>query len=91
MRPVGIIFSKRTNIVRTAIARIPRPAIKRVVGGRLTDEASSIRIERKKIEVTLLEESCDQPDLAFDRVSAGLNQVLYIIYVLATMICGALL
>ena len=65
-----------------------RAALKHIVGGRLTDEASAIRTERKKTVVALLEESGDQPDLVFDRASVALNQVLIVICVLATMIGG---
>jgi hypothetical protein len=65
-----------------------RAALKRVVGGRLTEEATAIRAERKKTVVALLEESGDKPDLVFERSSVAANQLLIILCVLATMTGG---
>jgi hypothetical protein len=65
-----------------------RAALKRVVGGRLTPEATAIRAERKKTVVALLEESGDKPDLVFERPSVAANQVLIVLCVLATMTGG---
>jgi hypothetical protein len=67
-----------------------RAALKRVVGGRLTEEATAIRIEHKKTVVDLLEESGDKPDRVFERSSVAANQVLIILCVLGTMIGGGI-
>jgi hypothetical protein len=66
----------------------PKAARKRVVGGTLTDEAKTIRTQRKKTIVALLEESGDQPDLVFERSSVAFNQVLIVLCVLTTMTGG---
>jgi hypothetical protein len=66
----------------------PRAVTKRIVGGKLTDEATEIRARRKKTIVALLEESGDQPDLVFERSSVAANHLLIILCVLATMIGG---
>jgi hypothetical protein len=65
-----------------------RAALKRVVGGRLNEEAIAIKAERKKTVVALLEESGDKPDLVFERSSVAANQVLIMVCVLTTMIGG---
>jgi hypothetical protein len=65
-----------------------RAAIKRVVGGVLTEEAAAIKAKRKKTVETLLEESGDHPDLVFEKSSVAVNQLLIIVGVLATMTGG---
>ena len=66
-----------------------RAALKRVVGGRLTDEAKAIRAQRNKTVVALLEESGDQPDdLVFERSSVAANQFFIVLCLLATMTGG---
>jgi len=66
----------------------PRAKPKRIVGGKLTKEATEIRTERKKSIVDLLEESGDQPDRVFERSSVAGNQALIILCVLTTMVGG---
>jgi hypothetical protein len=65
-----------------------RAPFKRVVGGRLTEEALAIKAKRNKTVVALLEESGDTPDLVFERSSVAANQVLIMVCVLATMVGG---
>jgi hypothetical protein len=68
----------------------PRAAIRRIVGGRLTEEATAIRVERKQTIISLLEQSGDQPDLVFQRSSVAANQIMIVLCVLATMMGGGI-
>jgi hypothetical protein len=65
-----------------------KAALKRVVGGKLTEEAAAIKTKRKKTVVNLLEESGDNPDRVFERASVAVNQLLIILSVLVTMTGG---
>lgn len=65
-----------------------KAALKRVVGGKLTEEAAAIKAERKKTVVNLLEESGDNPELVFEKASVAVNQLVIILGVLLTMTGG---